>query len=163
MRILLLLLCSIALTSASAQKLTHLKKLDEGKCQIAFPVEPSKQEQEFEGFPTVLFISTYKEIVYLFSYSAIPIDESEITTVLHATKGGFLNSVAMKGSNEKEITKGKIKRIHTNGISVENNLYVTYEVFYHNGILYQIGIMQKDKLPENKLIKAFFKSFKILK
>jgi hypothetical protein len=163
MKTLLLLLCSLTIQIASAQKLTYKISSDEGKCRVAFPAETEEQRKDISGFNTVLYVLNHNSTVYLFSYSHIPVSAAEEDMLIQATKMGFLESVNMVASAEKAVKKGKTTGLYTEGHSAENNLFVRYEIYYTNGILYQIGLMQQGSMPDLKQHQAFTKSFKMKK
>ncbi len=163
MRILLTLAFSLSLLSLSAQKLSHKITSDEGKFKVAFPMQPTEQEKDVSGFNTVIYLCNYNGTVYLLSYSNIPASESEAIVLMQETRKGFSNSIGMQITEEKDIKKGKIPGLYTEGFSKEKNLFVKYEIYYIKDILYQLVIMKPDNMPEKNIMKAFSKSFKIIK
>jgi hypothetical protein len=163
MRILILLLFSFRVQMAIGQKLVHKITSEEGKCQVAFPEKIDVQNKELGGYNTSMYVLNHNSTVYLFSYSDIPVSAAEEDMMIQATKMGFLESVNMVGSAEKAVKKGKTKGLYTEWHSAEDNLFVRYEIYYTNGKLYQIGLMQKGSMPDLKQHQAFTKSFKIKK
>jgi hypothetical protein len=161
MRILLLIICCLTIQLSIAQNYSYKTNSTEGRFSLAFPIEPNVEKKEIGGFTTVLYTGLLNKSVFLFSYSNIPVSDGEIDEILKSTQNGFMESVEMVPNNNRTITKGKIPGLYCEG-TAENGLAVSYEVYYHKNILYQIGVMSQGT-PDVKSMKTFSQKLKIKK
>jgi len=161
MRILLLFICCFSVQLAVAQKFSYKKTSDEGRFSLYFPIEPDIEKKEIVGYITVLYTGLLNKSVFLFSYSNIPVVDDEIDEILKSTQNGFMESVEMVPNNNRTITKGKIPGLYCEG-TAENGLSVSYEVYYHKNILYQIGVLSQGT-PDVQTMKTFSQKLKIKK
>jgi hypothetical protein len=159
MRILLLFICCLTIQLGIAQKFTYKKTSEEGRFSLYFPMDPTVDKKDINNYKTVLYTGLLGSDVYLYSYSLIPVNDSEINETIQATIKGFMESVNMKTFNKKAVKKGKATGMYCEG-KADNGLSVSYEVYYYKKILYQIGVMSQGPV-NTKSMKAFSKKLKI--
>jgi len=140
----------------------------EKQFSVIFPSQPeySTSDNSTESEKMILhnYMSIENEnVVYMVSlvdFNNEAATTSETIQVLENSVTGFFGALETTPENRKEVKYKKITGLEYNG---NNGTYlITYRVYIHNNLMYQVAVLGVNKAPIKKNKDKFFKSFKIL-